>query len=146
MVAFLVALAKSCPTSDSKSVHTLDRLRRATLSLTSLTERSEARGGFGTAYYPRARPSWRFYLASGPSDTGKRDHGHPHTTPPASLNTGAPGHRRADWARRKPMLLFLLSRFLLLRFADRRFSGSLFQEPPRITRWSPSVPLPYETV
>jgi hypothetical protein len=42
--------------------------------------------------------------------------------------------------------LFLLSRFLLLRFADRRFSGSLFQEPPRITRWSPSVPLPYETV
>ena len=37
-------------------------------------------------------------------------------------------------ARRKPMLLFRLSAVFLLRFAERAFSGLLFQEPPRSTR------------
>ena len=32
---------------------------------------------------------------------------------------------QADWARRKPMLLFRLSALFLLRLAERRFSGLL---------------------
>ena len=51
---------------------------------------------------------------------------------------------RVDWARRKPMLLFLLSALFLFRFDDRRFSGLLFQEPPRITRWPSLGPFPFE--
>jgi len=47
-----------------------------------------------------------------------------------------------DWARRNPRSLFRLSGLFLLRLAERRFSGLLFQEPPRITRWLPLVPLP----
>jgi hypothetical protein len=37
-------------------------------------------------------------------------------------------------AKRKPLLLFRLVGLFLLRFAERRFSGLLFQEPPRRTR------------
>ncbi len=37
-------------------------------------------------------------------------------------------------ATRKPLLLFRLSVVFLLRFAERRFLGSLFQEPPRRSR------------
>jgi hypothetical protein len=37
-------------------------------------------------------------------------------------------------AKRKPMLLFRLVGVFLLRFAERRFCGLLFQEPPRRTR------------
>ena len=37
-------------------------------------------------------------------------------------------------AKRKPILLFRLSELFLLRFAERRFLGLLFQEPPRKTR------------
>jgi hypothetical protein len=33
------------------------------------------------------------------------------------------------------MLLFRLSALFLFRFDARKFSGLLFQEPPRITRW-----------
>ena len=36
-----------------------------------------------------------------------------------------------------PVLLFLLSGLLLLRFADRQFLALLFQLPPRITRFEP---------
>ena len=48
-------------------------------------------------------------------------------------------------ATRKPMLLFRLSGWFLLRFAERRFRGLLFQEPPRRTRrlqlpWVHAVP------
>ena len=35
---------------------------------------------------------------------------------------------------RNPLLLFRLSGVLLLRFAERQFSGLLFHEPPRSTR------------
>ncbi|QEH38393.1 hypothetical protein OJF2_69940 [Aquisphaera giovannonii] len=38
-------------------------------------------------------------------------------------------------ATRKPRLLFRLSGVFLLRFAGRQFLGSLFQLPPRITRF-----------
>lgn len=37
-------------------------------------------------------------------------------------------------ARQKPWLLFAFEAVFLLRFADRRFRGLLFQEPPRTTR------------
>jgi hypothetical protein len=37
-------------------------------------------------------------------------------------------------AKRKPMLLFRLVAVFLLRVAERRFRGLLFQEPPRTTR------------
>ena len=68
----------------------------------------------------------------------------PAVTPSLSVNRLALDRLltvRADWARRKPMLLFRLSVVFLFRFDDRRFSGLLlFQEPPRITRW-PSLGL-----
>ena len=41
------------------------------------------------------------------------------------------------------MLLFRLSGVFLFRFADRKFAGLLFQEPPRITRWPPHGPFPF---
>lgn len=37
-------------------------------------------------------------------------------------------------ATRNPLLLFRLSVVFLLRFAERRFLGLLFQDPPRRTR------------
>jgi hypothetical protein len=37
-------------------------------------------------------------------------------------------------AKRKPLLLFRFVGLFLFRFAERRFSGLLFQEPPRRTR------------
>ena len=55
-----------------------------------------------------------------------------------------PTAARADWARRNPRLLFRLSVLFLLRFADRRFVGLLFQEPPRTTRRPPRGPFPCE--
>ena len=83
---------------------------------------------------------------SPPCEAGKQAHGHPRTAPGLSVNRPVPGHghlaARADWARRKPTLLFLLSGLFLLRFAERRFLGLLFQEPPRITRWPSHGPLP----
>ena len=43
------------------------------------------------------------------------------------------------------MLLFRLSALFLFRFDVRRFSGLLFQEPPRITRLPPLGPFPSYT-
>jgi hypothetical protein len=40
---------------------------------------------------------------------------------------------------RNPMLLFLLSGVLLLRFADRQLLSLLFQLPPRNTRFVPTA-------
>jgi hypothetical protein len=40
------------------------------------------------------------------------------------------------------MLLFRLSGLFLLRFAERQFRASLFQAPPRSTRFSPFDPRP----
>lgn len=40
-------------------------------------------------------------------------------------------------ARRKPRLLFRFDGEFLLRFADRQFTGLLFQLPPRFTRFEP---------
>lgn len=53
-------------------------------------------------------------------------------------------HRRAlaappSHTTRKPILLLRLSRLLLLREAQRQFSGLLFQEPPRSSRFSLSL-------
>jgi hypothetical protein len=42
------------------------------------------------------------------------------------------------------MLLLRLSALFLLRFAERRLFGLLFQEPPRSTRWTQSGPSPLE--
>ena len=55
------------------------------------------------------------------------------------------GHsgQRADWAKRRPILLLRFARVFLLRLAERRFRGVLFQAPPRITRRFRSGPLPY---
>ena len=50
---------------------------------------------------------------------------------------------RVDWARRKPMLLLRLLALFLFRLDARKFSGLLFQEPPRITRWPSLGPLPF---
>ena len=46
----------------------------------------------------------------------------------------APAPARSVRATRKPRLLFRLLVLFLLRFAERRLSGLLFQEPPRTTR------------
>ena len=43
---------------------------------------------------------------------------------------------RVVLASRRPLLLLRLSGVFLLRFAERRFAGLLFQEPPRSTRFS----------
>ena len=40
-------------------------------------------------------------------------------------------------ARRKPMLLLRFDGSFLLRFADWQFAASLFQLPPRFTRFEP---------
>ena len=42
-------------------------------------------------------------------------------------------------ATRKPMLSFRLAGSLLFRFAERTFLGSLFQLPPRRTRFEPPL-------
>ena len=55
---------------------------------------------------------------------------------------GHPG-QRADWAKRNPWLLLRFERVFLLRLAERRFLGLLFQEPPRITRWLRTGLLPW---
>jgi len=41
------------------------------------------------------------------------------------------------------MLLFRLSALFLFRFDVRKFSGLLFQAPPRITRLPPLGPFPW---
>jgi hypothetical protein len=41
---------------------------------------------------------------------------------------------RAYWTKRKPLLLLRLVAVLLLRLAERKLPGLLFQEPPRSTR------------
>jgi hypothetical protein len=41
------------------------------------------------------------------------------------------------------MLLLRLSALFLFRLDARKFSGLLFQEPPRITRWPSLDPLPF---
>ena len=46
---------------------------------------------------------------------------------------------RDEQTRRKPTLLLRLSGCQLLRFAQRQFCAGLFQEPPRITRFDPSI-------
>jgi hypothetical protein len=43
-------------------------------------------------------------------------------------------YRVSVLATRKPRLLFRFVGSFLLRFAERRFCGVLFQEPPRLTR------------
>jgi len=68
----------------------------------------------------------------------------------ANCSLHAPGHtqlracdvRDADTAlarmvlaKRNPLLLFRLSGLFLLRLAERKFAGLLFQEPPRSTRF-----------
>lgn len=59
---------------------------------------------------------------------------------PGDSGLPAPVRRRV-FAQRNPMLLFRFVGLLLFRFADRRFCGSLFQDPPRITAVaSPSLP------
>ena len=40
-------------------------------------------------------------------------------------------------ASRKPLLFLRFAGSLVLRFADRQFAASLFQLPPRITRFEP---------
>ena len=48
-------------------------------------------------------------------------------------------HTALAWtvlAKRKPLLLLRLSGVFLLRLADRKFAGLLFQLPPRSTRLS----------
>jgi hypothetical protein len=65
------------------------------------------------------------------------------------LDSPAPGSGveavRVDWARRKLMLLFRLSALFLLRLAERRFSGLLFQEPPRAGRLAARSPAKDDT-
>ena len=108
----------------------------------------EAAGPSAAPTSPAACRPGRAIRRSPPCETGKRAHGHPRTTPDLSVDRPAPGlglkAARADWARRKPMLLFRLSALFLLRLAERRFSGLLFQEPPRNTRWPPRGPFPGE--
>ena len=64
---------------------------------------------------------------------------------PPSRDTGhtgwdpaCPGARMV-LERRKPMLLFRLAGSLLFRLAERQFPASLFQLPPRFTRFVPEA-------
>jgi hypothetical protein len=52
----------------------------------------------------------------------------------ASGDLGIPEELRA---RRKPLLWFRFDGSFLFRFADRQFAASLFQLPPRFTRFEP---------
>ena len=52
----------------------------------------------------------------------------------------------AAWAKRNPLLLLRLSAVFLLRLAERKFLGLLFQEPPRNTRLSSSGASPLKTI
>ena len=71
-----------------------------------------------------------------PGQTGKR-----------TVPSGIPGHppkkaiqlfRPLEFrATRKPLLLLRLDGLFLFRFADRQFAASLFQLPPRFTRFEP---------
>lgn len=54
-----------------------------------------------------------------------------HTRP---LREAAGSGKCGVLARRNPLLLFRLPVVFLLRLADRKFCGLLFQEPPRRTR------------
>ena len=61
---------------------------------------------------------------------------------PGFGNAGAGGlGARAVLERRNPLLLFLLSGLLLLRFDTRQLSALLFQLPPRMTRLEPLLPV-----
>ena len=51
---------------------------------------------------------------------------------PMKIRTLAIG--QASWAQRNPILSFRFVGVFLFRFADRTLSGSLFQDPPRITK------------
>ena len=51
-------------------------------------------------------------------------------------------HRAGARTTRKPRLLFAFDGLFLLRFADRQFEASLFQLPPRFTRFEPTAPCP----
>ena len=100
------------------------------------------------AYQPRRLPSRACYSALPSLRDRETDSWTPaHHARPVRGQTGSgPGLKaaRADWARRKPRLLFRLSALFLLRLAERRFSGLLFQEPPRSTRRPPQGPFPDE--
>ena len=103
-------------------------------------------GAFGLAYQPHTASSQDLYLAfpfSARPGNGLMDTRLPRPICPSTerLRAGIFAGR-ADWARRKPMLLFLLSTSFLFRFDARKFSGLLFQEPPRITRWPSLGPFP----
>ena len=52
----------------------------------------------------------------------------------------APAPAKSVLPTRKPRLLFRLSVVFLLRLAERRFCGLLFQEPPRTPRRQEAVP------
>lgn len=57
---------------------------------------------------------------------------HPAALPDA-VTAGTPGIVGSSWTRRRPILLLRFDGAFLLRFAERRFPGLLFQEPPRRT-------------
>jgi hypothetical protein len=98
------------------------------------------------AYPPRPLPAWQRYSALpslGGREAGSWTTTH-HTRPVRERAGSGRGPKAAwpDWARRNPRLLFRLSAVFLFRFAERTFLGSLFQEPPRITRRAPLGPPP----
>jgi hypothetical protein len=69
-----------------------------------------------------------FVACYGERDTNLFSGSHP--TIPMSYGTNT---------RRKPQLLLRLSGVLLLRLAERQFCPLLFQQPPRKTRFEPSI-------
>jgi hypothetical protein len=103
-------------------------------------------GAFGLAYQPQAphpRLSIRLFRQLEGREAGSWI---PAASPDLSVNRLARDRQlavRVDWARRKPMLLLRLSALFLFRLDVRKFSGLLFQEPPRITRWPSLGPLPF---
>ena len=66
----------------------------------------------------------------------------PPPTPPHKREGRKHAAAQSVLATRKPMLLLRLSGWFLLRLAERRFCGSLFQEPPRRTRKDGAVQAP----
>ena len=88
------------------------------------------RGCHLPATHPAAA-SWPHYLPARPCAAWKPVHG----SPRHSGRDRGRGHSGTwgAWTSRKPLLLLRFDGLFLLRFAERRFRGLLFQEPPRTT-------------
>ena len=88
------------------------------------------RGCHLPATHPAAA-SWPHYLPAPPCAARKPVHGSPRHA--GRVRERGHSGTRGAWTSRKPLLLLRFDGLFLLRLAERRFRGLLFQEPPRTT-------------